>query len=272
MMQDRVALVTGASSGIGACIAQRLLERDWRVYGTSRRPPAQDGSGIRWIPLDITDEKAILDAAERLAHAEGRLDALVNNAGMGIAGPLELIAPEEMALQMDTNFSGALRLTQAVLPLMKEGGRILNISSLAAVIPIPFQALYSASKAALEAAMEAWDTELAPRGIHICCLQLGDTHTGFTRHRRFAAAASQDTLYGERLRRSVARMERDEEKGMDPRRAAACAVRLLEGRRFPLHKVCGAGNGCLYGLRKLLPRGLTHRIVDHLYGGGGQSS
>jgi NAD(P)-dependent dehydrogenase (short-subunit alcohol dehydrogenase family) len=270
-MQDRVALVTGASSGIGACIAQCLLERGWRVYGTSRHPLEQVGGGIRWIQLDITDEKAIRNASGMLAATEGRLDALVNNAGMGIAGPLELLAPEEMALQMDTNFSGTLRLTQTMLPLMKEGGRILNVSSLAAIIPIPFQALYSASKAALEAAMEAWDTELAPRGIHICCLQLGDTHTGFTHHRRFAAAAGRDTLYGERMRRSVARMERDEENGMDPRRAAACAARLLEGRHFPLHKVCGTGNGCLYGLRKLLPRSFTHLIVGKIYGGGGRT-
>ena len=121
-MQDRVALVTGASSGIGACIAQCLLERGWRVYGTSRHPLEQVGGGIRWIQLDITDEKAIRNASGMLAATEGRLDALVNNAGMGIAGPLELLAPEEMALQMDTNFSGTLRLTQTMLPLMKEGG------------------------------------------------------------------------------------------------------------------------------------------------------
>lgn len=270
-MQSRVALVTGASSGVGACIAQGLAERGWRVYGTSRHPVAQDGGAIRWIRLDVTDDETIREAAFTIRQAEGRLDVLVNNAGMGVAGPLELIAPEEMTMQMDTNFSGTLRFTQAMLPLMREGGRILNVSSLAAVIPIPFQALYSASKAALEAAMEAWDTELAPRGIRICCLQLGDTHTGFTGHRRFAAAARDNVQYGERMRRSVARMERDEENGMDPRRVAGCAVKLLEGRRFPLHKVCGAGNACLYSLRKLLPRSFTHLIVGAMYGGGGRT-
>ncbi len=270
MKRNPVVLVTGASSGVGACMAQCLVKRGWRVYGSSRSTQKGVEGAIRWIRLDVTDEDTIRNTAACIMQEEGHLDALVNNAGMGIAGPMELISMEEMALQMDTNFNGTLRLTQALLPLMKEGGRILNISSLAASIPIPFQALYSASKAALEAVMEAWDTELAPQGIHTCCLELGDTHTGFTAHRRFAAASKDDTRYKERMHRSVARMERDEENGMDPQRAAEFAVKLLERRHYPIHKVCGAGNECFYVLRKLLPRQLSHMIVGKLYGGGRQ--
>lgn len=258
-------LVTGASGGIGLAIARQLCGEGWRVYGTSRRPKAaQTPEGIRMLALDVIKPASIMEALRVIEEEAGGLDALINNAGMGIAGPLAYTEPRDACKQMAPNFFGALEVTRQALPLLRraEGGRVICISSLAACIPIPYQALYSASKAALEITMQAWAMECA--GVRFTCLELGDMHTDFTGHRQILDAPMPEA---ERLafRRSLAKMEEDERHGMPPERAAAQVSRLLGRRNPPLVSQCGVGARTVALLRRTLPLGWSHRIIRMLY-------
>ena len=151
LQPNGVCLVTGASSGIGRAIAESLLKRGMRVYGTSRHPAAETENGIHMLPLDLSDAASVSAAIDELFRREGRIDLLVNNAGAGIGGAVEDASPEDLRRQLDVAFFGHVLVTRAVLPRMRAsgGGRILFTGSVAAGIPIPYQAMYSASKAAL---------------------------------------------------------------------------------------------------------------------------
>lgn len=271
-MDRKVILVTGASSGVGAAIAGQLCQAGHKVYGTSRNPSDVLKNGerrITYLAMDVTREASIQTAVEEIISQEGHIDVLVNNAGMGIAGPLELTSATEAALQMDTNFTGSVAVTRAVLPFMREknGGSILSISSLAAQVPIPYQSLYSASKAALEITMEALAMEVKPFHIRTCCVELGDTHTAFTQNRKYVEAVQEDKAYKDCFLSSVHKMEEDETKGMDPSLVGRCVEKLLERRHLPLHYCCGIGAKAVYGLRKLLPRTWSHFVIEKLYSG-----
>ena len=264
----QVVLITGASSGIGAQMARTLAKEGFAVYGTYRSAPPKDGKALPFTPLylDVSDEASIDAAVCEILRREGRLDALVNNAGMGVAGPIELTSAEEAALQMNTNYLGALAVTRRALPaLRKSGGKILCISSLAARIPIPFQALYSASKSALEITMQALAMECRGSGLSCCCLELGDTKTGFTAHRNYARAAKEPSWYQERFLRSVQKMEHDEQTGMDPEKAAKKAARLLKKRKLPPLAFCRFEDAAIYQLRRLLPLRWSTPLIARLY-------
>jgi NAD(P)-dependent dehydrogenase (short-subunit alcohol dehydrogenase family) len=195
-----VVLVTGASSGIGKACAERLFARGCRVYGTSRQAPralAQVRTSdlapmLRMIPLDVTSDASVDAAVGVVVACEGRIDAVVNNAGFGVAGAAELTTIEEAREQFETNFFGTVRVCRAVLPVMRQqgSGRILNVSSIAGRIGIPFQAFYSASKFAIEGFSEALRMEVAPFGVKVVLIEPGDFRTGFTAARRLARGAS----------------------------------------------------------------------------------
>ncbi|MGI6151002.1 MAG: SDR family oxidoreductase [Christensenellales bacterium] len=260
-----VILLTGASSGIGAATAQVLSEQGYKVYGTYRKNPPQNPCFIP-VYLDVQDEDSVRAAVEQVLSEEGRLDALINNAGMGIAGPVELTTEAEAAAQMNINFLGALTVTRHALPALRQSrGRVLCVSSLAAQIPLPFQALYSASKAALEIAMQAIEMECLPFGVRCTCVELGDTKTEFTKNRRYAKATEGDEVYAKRFKRSVARMEKDEQNGYDPKMAANFIAKQLKKRNPPPIAVCGAFPKAVYALRKLLPIRWANAIIGNLY-------
>ena len=160
-MDSRVALITGASSGIGRACATHLAACGVRVYGTSRIASAgQDPFPM--LQMDVTDDQSVQRAIEAIIHREGRLDIVVNNAGIAVAGPLELTSVEEAKRQIDVNLFGAFRVCRAVLPIMRNqgGGYIVNIGSIGGLIAIPFQPLYSASKFALEGMTESLRLEV----------------------------------------------------------------------------------------------------------------
>lgn len=260
-----VILLTGASSGIGAATAKVLCEQGHKVYGTYRSNPPKDPCFVP-VYMDVQDEASVRAAIEKVLSEEGRLDALVNNAGMGIAGPVELTSEQEAALQMNINFLGALTVTRHALPALRNsGGRIVCVSSLAAQIPIPFQALYSASKAALEIAMQAIEMECRPFGVRCTCVELGDTKTEFTKNRKYVKAAEGDAVYAERFQRSVSRMEKDEQNGYDPMMAARFIAKQLKKRNPPPVAACGAFPKVVYGLKKILPIRLANAVIRKLY-------
>jgi len=236
MADGKVVLVTGASSGFGAATVAELVRAGHRVYGTSRRaaPPPADAPHPTMLPMDVRDAASVAAAVDLVLAREGRIDVLVNNAGVGIAGAVEDTSDQETQALFDTNLFGAHRLIRAVLPAMRRqgGGLIVNVGSMAGEIAIPFQAFYSATKAALAALSHALRIEAAPHGIVVTLLEPGDFRTGFTEHRETAAAAGTNPAYRDRCRQAVGVMERDEQHGADPA-AVARLIADLVGRARP---------------------------------------
>ena len=258
-----VALVTGGSSGIGRCVAASLRDAGCVVYEISRRDIPLEN--VRHIRADVTEEAAVQLAVERIVSVEGRLDIAVNCAGFGISGAVEFTRLEDAKAQFDVNFFGMVNVNRAVIPVMRQqgGGRIVNISSVAAVAHIPFQTYYSASKAAIESYTCALANEVRPFGITVTAAQPGDIRTGFTAARK--KSADGDGVYGGRIARSVAGMERDEQKGMSPEFAGRYIAKLaLKKHVKPIYTV-GFGYKVLSLLCKLLPCRLRNWIVGQLY-------
>lgn len=226
--RSRVALVTGASSGIGQACADLLAERGFTVYGASRTG-AEGPTGRGWTSLrmDVRDDHAVAHAVARIVDEAGRLDVVVNNAGIGVAGAVEDTSVAEAADLFATNFFGVLRVCRAVLPQFRaqRGGTIVNVSSLAGRIGLPFQGLYSASKFAVEGFTEALRMEVKPLGIRVVLVEPGDTRTPFTAHRRRVTKESE--AYRDRFERALRRAEKDEEGGSDPVAVARLVLRIL---------------------------------------------
>lgn len=258
----KVALVTGGSSGIGRCTAAALRDAGCVVYEFSRREHTMDG--VQHLSVDVTVETAVRNAVEQIAQAEGSIDIVVNCAGFGISGAVEFTELIDAKWQFDVNFFGMVNVNRAVIPIMRRGGgRIVNVSSVAAVAHIPFQTYYSASKAAIESYTCALANELKPFGITVTAAQPGDIRTGFTDARK--KSADGDEVYGGRISRSVAGMERDERGGMSPEFAGRYIAKLaLKKHVKPIYTV-GFGYKCLSLLCKLLPCRLRNWIVGLLY-------
>lgn len=185
MSQQRVALVTGASSGIGEASANKLLAAGYKVYGTSRRGPQPGQYAFPLLALDVTDDTSVKSAIEELIRLEGRIDLLVNNAGFGVAPAAAEESSVEQAKQIfDTNFMGIVRLTRAVLPHMRRqgSGRIINIGSILGIVPLPYVALYAASKHAVEGYTGALDHELRTLGIRVSVIEPAYIKTQFEAH------------------------------------------------------------------------------------------
>ncbi|GKW18199.1 short-chain dehydrogenase/reductase [Pectobacterium actinidiae] len=177
-----VALVTGASSGIGEAIAEQLALAGYTVYGTSRRGAQLGNKRFEMLSLDVTSDKSVKEAVSELIRREGRIDLLVNNAGFGLspAGAEESSLEQAQAI-FDTNFLGIVRMVQAVVPHMRQqrAGRVINIGSILGMVPMPYMALYAASKHAVEGYSEALDHELRTRGIRVSVIEPAYTKTQF---------------------------------------------------------------------------------------------
>ena len=177
-----IALVTGASSGIGEATAQRLATAGYKVYGTSRRAAPADQRSFAMLPLDVTSDESVEAAVSQLIRLEGRIDVLVNNAGFGVApGGAEESSIDQAKAIFETNFFGLIRVTRAVLPHMRRqgNGRIINIGSVLGFLPMPYGALYSATKHAVEGYSESLDHELRTRGIRVSVIEPAYTKTQF---------------------------------------------------------------------------------------------
>lgn len=233
---NKVALLTGGSSGIGLATARALRDSGCRVYEMSRKPFSEQG--IAHIPGDVTDESSVQNAVKQVLEEAGRIDILINNAGFGISGAVEFTDTEDAKRQLDVNFFGMVRMCKAVLPAMRETsfGRIVNLSSVAAAVPIPFQTFYSASKAAINAYTMALANEVKPFGVSVCAVMPGDIQTGFTAARKKEARG--DDTYCGRISRSVEKMEKDEQGGMKPSDAGRFLAGIaLRKRVKPLYAI-----------------------------------
>jgi NAD(P)-dependent dehydrogenase (short-subunit alcohol dehydrogenase family) len=229
----RVALVTGASAGLGRACADRLAAAGWAVAGASRR--GTGGSGWDGLIMDVDSDDAVRSGVAGVLARHGRIDALVAAAGWGVAGAAEDTSIAEAKAQFETNFWGSVRAVRAVLPPMRArgSGRIVLISSIGGVIGIPFQAYYSASKFALEGFAESLAYEVSPFGISVTLVQPGNFATDFTASRKVAAGAGSESSYAAAMAKAIAVMERDERNGAPPSAAAAAVERVLQARRPP---------------------------------------
>ncbi|HMB57416.1 MAG TPA: oxidoreductase, partial [Arenimonas sp.] len=182
MNKKSIALVTGASSGIGQATASRLADAGYTVYGTSRRGAVSGQQNFAMLPLDVTSDESVAAAVSELIRREGRIDLLVNNAGFGVApGGAEESSIEQAKAVFETNFFGLLRMTRAVLPHMRRqgSGRIINIGSVLGFLPMPYGALYAATKHAIEGYSESLDHELRTMGIRVSVIEPAYTKTQF---------------------------------------------------------------------------------------------
>jgi NAD(P)-dependent dehydrogenase (short-subunit alcohol dehydrogenase family) len=178
----QVALVTGASSGIGEAAARELVAAGFTVYGTSRKAVAgEQRDGVTFLPLDVTDDSSVAAAVGDVLARSGHIDVLVNNAGFGVTGAAEESSVEQARALFETNVFGLMRVTRAVLPVMRaqSSGRIINVSSIVGLIPVPFMALYAASKHALEGYSESLDHEVREHGVRVLLVEPGFTKTAF---------------------------------------------------------------------------------------------
>ena len=264
-MEQKICVITGGTSGIGLCTALKMKAKGYEVCEISRR--REGAAGINHISADVTDEKRINEAVSYIIDKAGRIDVLINNAGFGISGAVEFTETADARKQFDVNFFGMVNMNRAVIPFMRRagGGRIVNISSVAAPIAIPFQAYYSAAKAAINSYTMALINEVRPYGISVCAVQPGDICTGFTGAREKSYAG--DEIYSGRISGSVAVMEHDEQNGMKPETAAHLIATVASAKKVRPVYTIGFKYRLFCALVKILPAGLVSYIVGRIYGG-----
>ena len=258
----KTVVVTGVSSGIGAAAASLFADAGFRVYGLSRRS-GTDGR-INYISADVTDENSVKAAFDTIARESGSIDILLCNAGMGISGAVEFTELSDARRQIDTNLFGMFLCVKNAVPLMRgRGGRIVCTSSVAAVFSIPFQAFYSASKAAINSMTMALRGELRRFGISVCAVMPGDVKTGFTDARVKSGDGS--GVYTGSIERSVSVMEKDERGGMRPETVAKKLFKAGTKKRVRPFYVVGAKYRLFCLLGKLLPASAVSSIVGGMY-------
>ena len=241
--QGKVVLITGASSGLGKSLAQHLHREGWRVYGTSRRAEGYSNpfGDYALLPMDVDDDASVAAGIQAVLAREGVIDAVICNAGMGLAGSIEDTTVEEALLQFQTNFFGVHRVCRAALPHLRARPRssLIVIGSIAGVFGIPFQGFYSASKHALEGYSESLRIELRRTSVRVSIVEPGSFETNFSSGRKFIAAVSARTFYHDAFNRALAQMEEEERGGADIRLLCDAVEQLLEMDEPPLRITVG---------------------------------
>jgi NADP-dependent 3-hydroxy acid dehydrogenase YdfG len=250
--QRPCALVTGASSGIGAAIARRLTSDGFRVFGASRRPPDRADAGVESLVLDVTDDDSVRVAIQLVLDRAGGIDVLVNAAGATLVGALEETSVDEARWLLETNFLGVHRVTRAALgPLRDSKGHVVIIGSVAGFLAKPAEGFYSASKHALEAYADVLRLEVATHGVRVALVEPGFVRTNLASKARTVVAPL--TIY-EPLRRAIqAGLARDVETGVDAAVVAACVSRIVASEAPALRHLVGREAGRLRRLKSLLP-------------------
>ena len=264
---NKIIIVTGASSGFGKSIAERLAEHGHTVYGICRRE--MEHNKINYRQGDIRDVERIAQITKEIFEKEGRIDVLINNAGMGLGGALELTSWEEIKLQMETNFYGCVNVCQKVLPYMRQQrrGRIINFSSIAGIEGIPYQGFYSCSKFAIEGFSETLAAEVKRFGIAVSLVEPGDFATGFTAVRVNSEATLKDPDYGPVFARVRERFEKEEIGGLKPDYMAKKVEQIVNARR-PRLRYCVANfeQKLSVLLKRVIPGNWNVAILRSYYG------
>lgn len=266
---QKTVVITGATSGIGLACARLFLSKGYKVYGIARKP--YGGNDFECFSADVRDYSAIDGILKQIYEREGKIDVLVNNAGMGIAGAIEEASPENIENIVGVNLTALCVLCSKTVPYMRGngtknganvgasvgagGGKIINISSVGGIMPLPYQAMYSATKAGVEVFSRALANELKPYNIKVCAVLPNDTKTGFTAARVCEGA-------NERARRSVEKMARDEQRGKSPKAVAKVIYKVAKRKNPPLR----VSVGFVSKLEVFLSRLFSVRFVNYIIG------
>ena len=260
----KTALVTGASSGIGKAAAAALVAKGYRVIGTSRDADtvADPLPGVEYRSLDLGS----LESIEALGASLPEIDVLVNNAGESQNGPIEELPWDALHRLFDCNVLGPVRLTQLVLPGMRERGygRVVMVGSMLASFPLAFRSSYVASKAAIKGFADAARLEARPYGVEFTTVEPGSINTGISQRRTKYIAA--DSPYRERFETMVRHLDANEARGISAEKVAATIVRAVEADRPRRFYAVGSNAPLVFALRRIAPRGLVERIVARKHG------
>ena len=275
-LSGQVAIVTGCSTGLGVQMARALANAGASIAALARRKNLIDevaaqitrDFGVKAIGVacDITDTDRVESAVAEVLANLGRIDILINNAGMGISGAFEFTQSKDAHRLMEVNLFGMNNLIRAVLPHMRaqRSGRIVNLSSVAGSLAIPFQSWYSISKAAVRAMTMALANEVHKYGVGVTCVQPGDIRTGFTAAREKSIVG--DVEYEGRISKSVATMERDEQNGADPAVAGAYIAMIALKKSVKPEYTIGLMYKTFVVLARLLPVGFVRFVLEKMYG------
>lgn len=260
-----IALVTGASSGIGLVTAQSLAKAGYQVFGTSRKPVV-DRPGITMLVCDVTDDVSVKDLVATIIKQAGRIDLVVNNAGVGLLGGAEESSIAQVQRLFDVNVFGVARVVNAVLPLMRaqKGGRIINMSSILGLIPSPFNAFYASTKHAIEGYSESLDHEVRKFGIRVVLVEPGVTRTAFEEN--LTRADQPMAVYETDRSRSEGLMRKWVEQGDAPEVVADTVVEAATARKPKLRYSAGKQSRQVRTLRRYMPEGMVDKMLHKFSG------
>jgi short-subunit dehydrogenase len=264
---SKVILVTGASSGIGKSIATFLQHKGYKVFGTSRNPKNTQNFSFELISLDVLRVETIKAAVAYIIEKEGRLDVLINNAGMGITGPIEDTPTDEMRSVFNTNLFGAIDVMKGVLPQMRKQnlGMILNVTSIAGYMGLPYRGLYSASKGALELVTEAISMEVKSFGIKVVNVAPGDFATNIAAG-RYHTPVYDNSAYKETYQANLDLMDAHVEGGMNPIEMAKIVYKIINTETPKIHyKVGGFMEKFSIVLKRILPDKMYQKLLMNHY-------
>ncbi len=265
----KVILITGISSGFGEQTARLLADSGHVVYGTVRKDTKSDNDKVHQIKMDLTDSESIKKAVSIVFEKEGRIDVLINNAGMHSGGPIETSPIENIKLQMDTNFMGLVLLTREVLPIMRKqgGGTLINFSSIGGLMGLPFQAFYSAGKFAIEGFSEALRMEVKQFKINVVLINPGDFHTSNSANRRnFLAPTGANDPYQQQFEKTLSIIENDENKGWKPEVLARKIVKIVESKNpCQQYVIASLEQKLAVVIKHILPGKLFRLILEDHY-------
>jgi NAD(P)-dependent dehydrogenase (short-subunit alcohol dehydrogenase family) len=264
---SKVILITGGSSGIGKSIGEYLHSKGFTVYGTSRNPERITNSVFPLVALDVRDANSIKTAVAEVLTKEGRLDVLINNAGVGITGPLEEIPAEEIRNNFETNLFGPIEVMKAVLPQMRsqKSGLIINVTSIAGYMGLPYRSIYSASKGALELITEALRMEVKSFGIHITNVAPGDFATNIAAG-RYHAPLVKGSAYEVPYGNTLATMDEHVDSGSNPMQMAEAVYAIINTPVPNVHYKVGAFmQKFSIVLKRVLPDKMYEKLLMNHY-------
>ncbi|MEC7263280.1 MAG: SDR family oxidoreductase [Bacteroidota bacterium] len=241
-MENKFVLITGGSSGIGKSIGTFLSAKGCKVYGTARNPQNYpDFDAFELIQLDVKDIESVKSAVKQVISKAGRLDVLINNAGVGITGPIEETPHEEILKVFDTNFHGPIHMMKAVLPQMRKqgGGTIINITSIAGYMGLPYRGFYSATKGALGLITEALRMEVKDFGVTVTNIAPGDFATNIAAG-RYHAPVLDGSAYEDKYAQTINAINDDVDSAGDPIIVAEAVYKIMQQNKPKVHNPVGA--------------------------------
>lgn len=264
---SKVVLITGGSSGIGKSVGEFLIRKGFTVYGTSRSPERYPESLFHLVKLDVADSESINEAVITVLAKSGRLDVLINNAGAGITGPIEEIPDVEIKRNFETNFFGPIRVIKAVLPQMRiqNSGLIINVTSIAGYMGLPYRGVYSASKGALELITEAFRMEIKAFNIHMTNVAPGDFATNIAAG-RYHAPILENSPYKQQYGDTLKLMDSHVSSGKDPQLMAEAIYKVITTTHPKIHyKVGEFMQKFSIVLKRILPDRVYERMLMKHY-------